>query len=89
MTNQGNIRGPNRAVGFKGLARAVLLRAVQDATVKHNTDTRRGAFRFFHQNSRMLGVYCGLAEWDADYLRDNVDRLNDRNASGVQDGQAR
>ena len=89
MTKKGNIRGPYRAAGFKGLARAVLLKAVQDATVKRNTESRRGACRFFHEDSRMLGVYCGLAEWDADYLRDNVERLNDRNASGVQDGKAR
>ena len=88
MTNKGYIRGGKRSVGFSGLARAVLLLAVRDATAKHDTEARRGACRFF-QDSRMLVIYCGLAEWDIDYLRDNVERLNDRNASGVQDGKAR
>ena len=68
-----NERG-KRAVGFKGLARGVLLLAVRDATAKHDTEVRRGACRFF-QNSRMLILYCGLVEWDADYIRENVERF--------------
>ena len=67
-----------RSVGFKGLAREMLLLAVKDA-VHHSDDRRRDAYRFF-QNSRMLGIYCELAEWDADYIRENVERLSNGEA---------
>ena len=74
-------RGRKRSVGFKGLARAVLLKAVQDAAAVHQNDdrVRRDAYRFF-QDSRMLGIYCELAEWDADYIRENVERLSNGEA---------
>ena len=69
-------RGRKRSVGFKGLAREMLLLAVKDAAVHQNDErVRRDACRFF-QNSRMLGIYCELAEWDADYIRENVERLS-------------
>ena len=69
-----------RSVGFKGLARAVLLSAVKDAAVHQNDErVRRDAYRFF-QDSRMLGIYCDLAEWDADYIRENVERLSNGEA---------
>ena len=28
----------------------------------------------------MLGLYCELAEWDADYIRENVERLSNGEA---------
>ena len=68
-----------RTVGFKGLAQAVLLRAVQDATDHKDKGVRRDAYRFF-QDSRMLVIYCELAEWDADYIRENVERLSNGEA---------
>ena len=70
-------RGRKRSPGFKGLAREVVLLAVKDAT-GHQKDerVRRSAYRFF-QDSRMLGIYCELAEWDVDYISENVDRLNE------------
>ena len=72
-------QGKNRTVGWAGLAQAVLLRAVQDATAPMDTEGRRGARRFF-QDKRMLGIYCELAEWDADYIRQNVERLSNGQA---------
>ena len=73
-------RSRKKSVGFTGLARAVLLLAVRDATAKHNTEARRNARRFLHQNNRMLGIYCELAEWDADYILENVERLSNGEA---------
>ena len=65
-----------RSIGYKGLAREVLLLAVKDATgQKKDERVRRDAYRFF-QNSRMLGIYCDLAEWDVGYIRENVERLS-------------
>ena len=72
-------QGRKRSVGFKGLAREMLLLAVKDAAVHQNDDRRRDAYRFF-QNSRMLGLYCELAEWDADYIRENIERLSNGEA---------
>ena len=69
-------RGRKRSVFFKGLAREVLLLAVKDATVqKKDERVRRSAYRFF-QDSRMLVLYCALAEWDTDYIKENVERLS-------------
>ena len=69
-------QGRKRSVAFKGLGREVLLLAVKDAT-GHQKDerVRRSAYRFF-QDSRMLGLYCELAEWDVDYISENVERLS-------------
>ena len=69
-------QGRKRSVGFKGLAREMLLLAVKDATGQKDERVRRDAYRFF-QNSRMLCIYCELAEWDADYLMENIERLSD------------
>ena len=73
-------RGRKRSLGLKGLAREVLLLAVKDATGHQNDQrVRRSAYRFF-KDSRMLGLYCALAEWDADYIRENVERLSNGEA---------
>ncbi len=63
-----------RTVGWVGLARAVLLHAVQDATADKDKDVRWSAHRFIREG-RMFGIYCELAEWEPDYIRQNVERL--------------
>ena len=68
-----------RTPGLVGLARAVLLLAVRDATGNKDKRVHLGARRFF-RDDRTLGIYCELAGWDADYIRENVERLNNGEA---------